>query len=80
MTETEPTEPLKVPFTSKTSSTYITVTKGRGFDVMDWVPFESQVVKKWEWESPDESDPVNTSLDTSFDGERTSIELTFQRW
>ena len=47
---------------------------------MDWVPFESQVVKKWEWELLDETDPVNTILDTSLDGEGTSIVLTFQRW
>ena len=76
----EHTEPRKVPFTSKTPATYSTVMKGRGLGVMDWVPFEPQVAKKWEWELPDEPAPVNTSLDTSLDGERTSIEMAFQRW
>jgi hypothetical protein len=60
-------------------ATYSTVMQGNGLGVMDWVPFQPLVNRKWAWEPPDEP-TADDSLDISHDGDLTSIEKAFIRW
>jgi hypothetical protein len=60
-------------------ATYSTVMHGNGLGVMDWVPFQPTVARKWAWEPPDEP-AADDSMEVSLEGDLTSIEKAFMRW